>query len=107
MLVTNDKGNMEKAKADGLFAKTSMPSIIITFDFIVNCVFIQIVQEYVELLSDVHPILVDILVDPSAALADDDDKKQGINFPEYMSSTQMNEGLKVCSFFLIILIGVF
>lgn len=56
---------------------------------------IVVVQEYVELLSDVHPILVDILVDPSATLADDEDKKQNINFPEYISSTQMNEGLKV------------
>ena len=54
-----------------------------------------LVQEYVEMLSDLYPELVDILVDPSATIADEEDKRQGINFPEYITSIQVNEGLKV------------
>lgn len=47
------------------------------------------------MISDLYPVLVDILVDPSTSLADEEDKKQGINFADYRTMTQINEGLKV------------
>ncbi len=52
------------------------------------------VHEYVDMISEQYPVLVDILVDPST-MVDEEDKRQGVNFPEYRSSLQINDGLKV------------
>lgn len=55
-----------------------------------------LVHEYVHSISDIYPVLVDILVDPGVDHTDAEDKKMGVGFREHWSITSIHDGLRVC-----------